>query len=296
MSRKLLFIINPKSGKKLGPSLPQLIKKGLQGKFEFEIWFWNKVDDFEEIPSKLESGNYSDVVAVGGDGTVNMVAKAIVGSGMALGILPAGSGNGLARSLMLPMNPIKALDCIVNGKTQVIDSGTVNGKAFFCTSGLGFDAHVGHLFAESVKRGLSSYVKIIWNEFRSYQAMTYKLRFNGNELERKAFLITVANAGQYGNNFYIAPKAKLQDGLFHVVLLQRFKFFQVFSLLFWILIRRAHRSKLIETFTCDQLLVERPKKDVIHFDGEPALAETILEFSCVPSSLKAIVGPNFKAV
>ncbi|MDP3557486.1 MAG: YegS/Rv2252/BmrU family lipid kinase [Bacteroidota bacterium] len=294
MEKKLLFIINPKAGKKLGPTLLPLIEKKIKAKINYDVSIWENVDDFNNITQKLFSENYTHAIAVGGDGTVNMVAKTILSKDITLGIIPAGSGNGLARSLGLPMNTERALDEIIENKTEIIDSGQVNGNSFFCTSGVGFDAHIGHLFATSKKRGLKSYVKIIWNEFFSYKTKTYTLKYNNQEVVREAFLITVANAGQYGNDFYIAPGAKMNDGLFHVVILKPFKLYEVVSLLIKILRRKADKSKLIETFTCNELIIERSEKDFIHFDGEPLMSEKSVVFKCKPNSMKVVVGNRFK--
>jgi len=295
MARKLLFIINPKAGKKLGPSLLPKIEQKLKGKMEYDISLWKDITEFNLIKEKLFNGSYTHAIAIGGDGTVNIVAKTILGTNITLGIIPAGSGNGLARSLGLPMDTEKALDAIIEGRVQIIDSGEINGIPFFCTSGVGFDAHIGHLFATSVKRGLKSYIKIIWKEFFSYEPKTYKIYYNGNTIERKAFLITVGNAGQYGNNFYIAPGALMNDGLFHVSVLRPFKFYQVFGLLFKIFRHKADESKLIEAFSCKELTIERREKDVLHFDGEPAMSDEKVFFKCKPASLSAIVGEKFKA-
>lgn len=294
MSRKLLFIVNPKAGKKLGPTLLPLIEQKLRGKVDYEVSIWQNVGEFNLIAEKLFSESYTDAIAVGGDGTVNMVAKTIVGKDLSLGIIPMGSGNGLARSLGLPMNTAKALDAIIEGKTHYVDSGTVNEIPFFCTSGVGFDAHIGNLFATSTKRGLKSYVKIIWNEFASYKPKKYTLKYNNTVVERDAFLITVGNAGQYGNDFYIAPGAKMNDGMFHISVMKPFKVRQVFGLVIKIMRRKADESKLIEAFACKELTIIRSEKDVIHFDGEPAMADKEVTFKINPLSLKAIVGNKFK--
>lgn len=273
--------------------LPKIEAK-LEGKLDYEIALWKNIDDYGDIASKLLNEGFTDAIAVGGDGTVNIVAKTVRYTNLCLGIVPAGSGNGLARSLGYPMDTDKALDVIVKGRRTTIDSGEINGHPFFCTAGVGFDAHIGHLFATSIKRGLQSYVKIIWREFFSYQPQLYKISVNGQVMERKAFLITVGNAGQYGNDFYIAPGALMNDGLFHVSVLKPFRFISVFGLVLRILRRKADTSRLIETFACSALTIEREKPDVIHFDGEPAMSEASVQFLCKPSSLSAITGDTFR--
>src|SRR5690606_37071885 len=138
------------------------------------------------------------------------------------------------------------------GKTAIIDGGTVNNRFFFCTSGIGFDAHIGKLFASSEKRGLQSYVKITMQELLRYRAKNYTLKFDDKTIQRKAFLITVANAGQYGNDFYIAPEADLQDGKFHIAILKPFNIINVFGILAKILRRKAHLSRNIETYSTNK--------------------------------------------
>ncbi|MGZ3899806.1 MAG: diacylglycerol/lipid kinase family protein, partial [Bacteroidia bacterium] len=249
---------------------------------------------FEEITTALKTGGYTDAVAVGGDGTVNQVAKNILGTGITLGIIPTGSGNGLARSLGLSMDVETVIKQIAEGKNAVIDSGIVNGVPFFCTSGVGFDAHIGNLFATSEKRGLKSYIKIILREIFKYRAKNYVLKFNDTEIQRKAFLITVANAGQYGNDFYIAPQADMQDGKFHISVLRPFNPLHSVGLMAKVLSKNAHKSSLIETFTTNKICITRENKDTVHFDGEPALEKEEVVFECLPGSLKVIIGDKFK--
>ena len=294
MPRKLLFIVNPNAGKKISEKVIQTIRKELPVDIYYQIVVWKDKDHFEEITSLLKTQGYTDAIAVGGDGTVNQVAKTILNTNIALGIVPIGSGNGLARSLGISMDIELAIKQIVLGLNSRIDCGIVNGTPFFCSSGIGFDAHIGHLFATSQKRGLQSYVKITISELFKYRAKEYILHFNGQEIKRKAFLITVANAGQYGNDFYIAPEAKISDGLFHVVILKPFSVLKVFGILIKILRRRAHLSSSIETYTTDRLTITRKGFDTIHFDGEPKEETDEVVFENKPSFLSVIVGENFK--
>lgn len=293
MPRKILFIVNPNAGKRISDKIIETIRKEIPENVYYQIAIWKDKDHFEEITSLLKTEGYTDAVAVGGDGTVNHVAKTILGTTIRLGIVPIGSGNGLARSLGLSVNIEKVIRQIVTGKTTTIDSGTVNNRPFFCTSGIGFDAHIGNLFATSVKRGLQSYVKITIAELFKYRAKNYTLLLNDQVIKRKAFLITVANAGQYGNDFYIAPLASMQDGKFHVVILKPFNAFHLPALMTKILRRKAHLSTRIETYTTDKLTIVRDDRDTIHFDGEPAFEEKEVVFENRPGSLKVLVGDSF---
>jgi len=295
MPRKILFIVNPNAGKKISDQIINTIRSTFPQNIYYQVAVWKDKNNFDEITSLLKTEGYTDAVAVGGDGTVNQVAKSILGTNIALGIVPIGSGNGLARSLGLSVNIEEAVAQIAKGRTATIDHGTVNKTPFFCTSGIGFDAHIGNLFATSVKRGLQSYVKITIAELFRYRAKTYTLSFNNQEIRRKAFLITVANAGQYGNDFYIAPQANMQDGKFHVVVLKPFNPVTVVGIMTQILRRKAHLSSSIETYVTDRITITRDGKDTIHFDGEPAMEGNSVVFENNPSSLRVIVGDGFKA-
>lgn len=296
MPRKLLFIVNPNAGKKISDQLIDTIRKEFPKNIYYQIVVWKDRDHFKEVLDILHSRDYTDAIAVGGDGTVNQVAKSIVNTNISLGIVPAGSGNGLARTLGLSMNVEEVIKQIATGKTAKIDFGTVNDIPFFCTSGVGFDAHIGNLFATSTKRGLQSYVKITLRELIHYKSKDYILKFNNKEIKRKAYLITVANAGQYGNDFYIAPQAKLTDGKFHVVILKPFNFFTVFGILIKVLKGKANESRFIETYTTDNLVIERVGKDAIHFDGEPEFKGETLAYNCNPLGLNVIIGNNGKVI
>lgn len=294
MSRKLLFIVNPNAGKKISERIIDTIKKEFPKDIYYQIVVWRDKDHFLEVLDILNSRDYTDAIAVGGDGTVNQVAKSIIGTNIRLGIVPAGSGNGLARSLGLSMKVEEVIKQIAEGNSVKIDYGVVNNIPFFCTSGTGFDAHIGHLFATSEKRGLKSYVKITIREIMRYRAKEYSIEINGQVLKRKAFLITVANAGQYGNDFYIAPQANMRDGKFHIVILKPFNPLSVFTIFSKILNKKANESGYIETMVADSLTITRDAADTIHFDGEPSMQEKQLQYQCVAAGLNVIIGKKFK--
>lgn len=293
MNRNVLFVVNPNAGKKISEKIIRSIEQYFPAEINYLIIVWKDRNHFTEILRAIRNDGYTDVVAVGGDGTVNQIAKSIAGTSIRLGIVPVGSGNGLARSLGLSMNIETAIQQIAEGKSIAIDYGTVNGTPFFCTSGVGFDAHIGHLFATSAKRGLKNYVRISLSEYRRYKAKEYTIRINGETLRRKAFLITIANAGQYGNDFYIAPQASMQDGLFHVVILQPVNVFSAIGLMAKTLRKKAHTSALVETFTAAELTIEREQEDTIHFDGEPAVEPALVNYKLIPQSLQAIIGDKW---
>jgi YegS/Rv2252/BmrU family lipid kinase len=217
-----------------------------------------------------------------------MVASLLVHTKIALGILPLGSGNGLARSNGIPMDLMKALDVIVKGKTELIDSGTINTHPFFCTAGIGFDALIAHKFAESTKRGFITYFKTSVREFFKYKPLTYSINVDGNLVKTIAFLITVANAGQWGNDVYIAPAAKLNDGLFHVSILKPFPLitFPFFGVKLFS--KRADTFKYLESMIGKKIEIEFDHQLPAHYDGEPLVANGKISIEMFPFSLRII--------
>lgn len=285
---KVLFVINPKAGikKKINPVA--FIQRNFDSRVLYEIVVWEHKDDFGSIKKLLESNEYKIAVAVGGDGTVNKVAASIVHTSVALAILPMGSGNGLARSLGIPMNLKKALNLIANPMYAKIDSGIINGEYFFCTAGVGFDAHVGMRFAQSTRRGLASYIKIILNDFFTYRPQYYEVNIDGDKLSVTAFLITIANSGQYGNDFYIAPQALMNDGLFTLSILKPFSHYRLPFLLQKILRKKADTSSLIDYYSGKQITVTSENPAPFHFDGEPGSIASTFNISIAPLSLNVV--------
>lgn len=292
--RNYLFVVNPNAGKKAGRHIMQLITTQLPRPIPHQIVIWENKNDFSSIEQVIKNGNHSHVIAVGGDGTVNKVAACIVGSTKILGILPSGSGNGLARSMGISMDPAKAILEMALAKTVKIDVGKVNGQHFFCTSGVGFDARIGTLFAASKRRGLLSYIGITTKELFGYRAQEYELEIDSMTLKRKAFLITVANAGQYGNDFYIAPLAKLSDGQLNIAIFKPFHPFAVLGILRKFMKKQAHLSKYIESHRSSEIRIRRASNDSIHFDGEPKTEAAELHFTIEPSALNIITGKKYK--
>jgi YegS/Rv2252/BmrU family lipid kinase len=291
---KWLFVINPNAGRKRGVDLERLISEQADARLSHDIVVWEKADDFSPVTAAIESGKYSHVVAAGGDGTVNRVGSALSGKNLVLGILPAGSGNGLARTLGLHMDPGKALGELRQRNTAIIDAASINGHTFFCTAGVGFDAHIGALFAKSEKRGLRAYVQIVVRELLGYKAREYEVTVDGSSLIEPAFLITAANAGQYGNDFYIAPGASIQDGKLQLVILKPFSIASAPMLLFRILSRKTHLSRSVLTYAGSAMTIRRRDPGVVHFDGEPFYEGRIIEIRVIPSALTVLTGPRFK--
>lgn len=293
MNRKILFVINPNAGKKNPDVIIKTIHQYFPPDVYYQITVWKDKNNFDVVARLMLNNGFTHAVAVGGDGTVNQVAKTILGSEITLGIIPVGSGNGLARTLGIHMNTREALLDIYRGDNIKMDYGVVNEIPFFCTSGVGFDAHIGSLFASAKKRGLSTYIKMIGREMINYKSRNYKITINNEIFERRAYLITIANAGQYGNDFYIAPQADITDGFFHIAIIKPLKIYKIPGVLLNILRRRAHLSTSIETFKSPACTIEYTEENVIHVDGEPRLEQKTINYKNVPGALSVVVGSKF---
>jgi len=289
MEDQIVFIINPVSGKGKRKNLPELINKTFNSEKECKIVYTNFSGEASQIVKKYFNKGYRKFVAVGGDGTVNEVASAIVDTDAVLGIIPSGSGNGLARHLKIPLKVQKALDLIKEGNQIKIDYGKINDHKFFCTTGVGFDAHIGDVFSKMKGRGFRNYIKATITEFRKYQSKRYEISMNGSTIMRDAFLITFANASQYGNNAHIAPRANIQDGKLEVSIMRSFPLITAPGIGARLFLKNIDKSIYMETYQCASILVKRASSDVIHFDGEPAEMGEILNIKVVPDGLNVFV-------
>lgn len=290
--RKIAFIVNPISGTKSKARVVSYIRTHPVLRNDYlQLYKTKCAGDATVAAKRFAEEGYDIVAAIGGDGTVNEVAKGLVNTSTVLGIIPMGSGNGLARDLGLPMNYEKAVNILASGRVITIDGGMVNDQHFFCTSGVGYDALVGSCFANTKHRGLVAYAKIAFEKFFRYKPQNYRILINGKELKTKAFLITVANASQWGNNVRIAPEADMNDGLFDVVIVSPFPLHATPSLGLRVFRRAIHHSHYVQVIKADNVTIEREEEGFIHFDGEPGLSGKILKFSMLANALKVIV-PN----
>lgn len=292
MKKKAVFILNPISGTSNKTGIPQLIDTVLdKEKFDYELRETEHAGHAAEIAAEARDRHIDIVVAVGGDGTVNEVARSIVHSDTALGILPCGSGNGLARHLLLPMNLKKSLEIINACEIHQLDYGVINDYPFFCTCGMGFDAFVSMKFAESGKRGPITYAENILKEGLKYQPETYTLEDETGTQQYKAFLISCANASQYGNNAYIAPQASMSDGLIDVIIMEPFDVIEAPQVSFDMFNKTLDKNSKIKTFRCKKLHIKRSKPGVIHYDGDPVMTGDEIDIHLEEKGINVIVNP-----
>jgi diacylglycerol kinase (ATP) len=295
LERKALFIINPISGGKKKDDVPELIKKYLDAaKFEAVIVYSDGPAHARQI-AKEAVNKFDLIVAVGGDGTVNEVASAIVGTDTMLGIVPYGSGNGLARFLGISMNAPKAIRALNTSRVEVIDSAKVNGRPFFNMAGMGFDAHISEVFAKRRKRGFFTYLVSSIQEFNKYKPETYHIEVDGTSYEREAFMLSFANSSQYGNNAHISPHASVQDGLLDICIIKEFPFWRLLEMGVRMLTKRTDSTKYLEIIRGKHIHIKRRGPGPVHLDGEPQITGAQTEIELVPNSLKVIVGDYRKS-
>jgi diacylglycerol kinase (ATP) len=286
----ILFIINPISGGKNKSKLPLLIDKLLDmSKFIPSYSFTEYAGHAAELAEEAANRNFDVIVAVGGDGTINEVASKVHEHKKVLGIIPFGSGNGLARFLKIPLKPANAIQVINSLNVISIDTGLFNGKGFFNMAGMGFDAYISSVFAEDKSRGLTGYLKLGLKEVLSYKAQTYDLVIDGKEYTFKAFLISIANSSQYGNNAHIAPAASVTDGLFDICIVKEFSIMKLPVLAYEMLTARTDRSKFVEIIKGREVTIRRLEEGAIHIDGEPLFMGRDIKISIVPLSLSVII-------
>ena len=288
--KKISFIINPKSGTQSKEQILHLLDEKLdKTKYAQEVIYTEYAGHAVEIAAQKAKENVNAVVAIGGDGTINEIARSLVHTKTALGIIPCGSGNGLARHLQISMEPKKAIEIINEGIIDVIDYGKINEVPFFCTCGVGFDAFVSLKFAKAGRRGPLTYLEKTLLESLKYQPETYELETEDGTLKYKAFLIACGNASQYGNNAYIAPQAMLTDGLLDVTILEPFTVLDVPSLSFQLFNKTIDQNSRIKTFRCQTLRIHRTKPGVVHFDGDPMMMGENIDVKVIKEGLQVII-------
>ncbi len=289
------FIVNPHSGTHGKDEIPRIIAKSLDlDRFEYEIRFTDYVGHAAEMARQYADSNVDIVVAVGGDGTVNEVARSIVHTQTALGIVPCGSGNGLARHLGIPLDIRKSIAIINKCNIEALDYGIINSLPFFCTCGMGFDAFISQKFAEAGKRGPITYVENILREGLKYKPEVYEIEDDTKSTKYKAFLITCANASQYGNNAYIAPKASMSDGLMDVTIMEPFTAFDAPQISIDMFNKTLDKNSKIKTFKAKRIHIHRSQPGAIHYDGDPMMTGTDIDVRIEERGIRIITNPDLK--
>jgi YegS/Rv2252/BmrU family lipid kinase len=285
---KALFVVNRRSGIRRRRDISAIITETFSK--EHEVAECEAKGDLDALIERAVREKFEVVYAVGGDGTVHEVAKRLIGTPMALGILPTGSGNGFARHLGLPLDVRDSLRA--SQRITTIDTATVNSIPFVGTMGVGFDAWVAEQFAGSAVRGLRTYLRLATSGLFGYVVEEYEMEIDGQRSRKRALLIAIANASQYGNNARIAPLASLQDGMLDVVLVERASPIAAARLFNGTI----HRARGVTVQRGQKIRIERPNAGPVHLDGEPVTLPASLTIEVVPQSLRVLVPEIARAI
>lgn len=284
--KKALLIVNPISGTRSKRGIGKFVSDKLANfDIETEVFRTQKKGDAFLKAKEAAQNGVDMVITAGGDGTVNEAANGIAFSETTLGILPFGSGNGLARTIGIPLDTYEALKIISLGNKLKIDRGMANDIPFYCTFGMGFDANVSEKFSTMKKRGKISYIRSAIREYLNYRSQPYAISINDKIVTEKALLIAVCNASQYGNNAYISPKAKLTDGLLDITLVHSDNPLSTMVMAVDLMTGMIDKNRSIETFQTPLATIARIEEGPVHIDGEPFHMGKKIDIRCESESL-----------
>ena len=285
--------MNPISGTSDKKDIPYLIEELLdKEQFDYSIRETEYAGHAYEIAKESKEQGIDIVVAAGGDGTVNEIGRALVHSNTALGIIPTGSGNGLARHLLIPMKIKGAIQVLNDCEITDLDYGIINEHPFFCTCGVGFDAFISEKFAEAGKRGPITYLENILKEGLKYEPETYEIEAENGTIKKKAFLISCANASQYGNNAYIAPQASMSDGMIDVIIMEPFDALEASQISIEMFNKTLDKNNKIKTFRSKEIKIYRKAPGVIHYDGDPIDTGKEIVVTLKEKGIKILTNPK----
>lgn len=288
--RKIVFVYNPVSGAhRLIPVIPIIERFINRNLYDFSIVSTQYAGHGTELARQFAALNYDAVFAVGGDGTVNEIGCGLIGTDTALGIIPCGSGNGLARHLGISLDPFKAVKWLDKSVFRKIDYGMIENHPFFCTCGVGFDAKVTDVFSKAGSRGVLTYLESIMKEIATYRNETYKIAINNSSETFEAFFVTCANADQWGNNAFIAPSASLQDGFLDVIAVPPFTVVDAPVLAFQLFNKLIDKNPYVYHRKCRELTITRSAEGPAHYDGEPISLGREIHVELIPEGLKVLI-------
>lgn len=290
MQRKIVYLINPISGTREKKSLQKIICKATEEeKLPYEIIHTNAGGDYEFLKEKISKEKITDVVICGGDGTISSIGGALIGVDVNTGIIPMGSGNGLALCAGISKNTRKALEIVFKGTTTYIDGFYINNRFSCMLTGIGLDAAVAHEFAKQKKRGLKTYVKLSAKHFFSAKPYLFRISNAKNNIVTDAYFISIANSNQFGNNFKIAPHAVLSDGLLDIVIVKKMsKLWLLLSVLYQVTGFNKRKKDIIQ-FKTKELTIINHSLAPLHIDGDPMDTASIFNIKVVPKAIKLIV-------
>ncbi len=286
---KIFFIINPVSGYNKKEDIPNLIENNLDlARFEYDFAYTESKGHATELAEKAKALGYDIVVACGGDGTVNEVAKSLVNTDIKLGIIPSGSGNGFAMHIGMGRNTRKAIQKLNSCLPRRIDSCTVNDTFFLNLAGVGFDALIAYKAENDTKRGLQMYLSMISKEIATFKAENFRVEVDKELIEGPFTTIAVANSAMYGYNFTVAPLAELSDGLLDIVFVKEASVLRTIGASWRMLNKSLYKSPLVDIKKSKEVKISTNKPYFFHIDGESYKFESELHFKINPQSISVL--------
>lgn len=286
---KALFIVNKKAGIGYQSEVEREITAScVKNNVEFTVEFTAGPGHAIELAQSAQAKGFRQVIAVGGDGTSNEVAQGLIHTGMSMGIIPRGSGNGLARHLGIALKTSDAIDQLFKSKPLSIDTFRVNGKLSLNVSGIGFDGHITNLFGVRSTRGLIGYIILTVQEFLKFREFEVDILILGKTLKRDAFIIAIANSSQYGNNAQIAPTASVCDGLLQVNIVKKIPLFRI-DFVYSFFTGNLGKSSFCEIMETQSLQLKTTKPIAYHVDGEPCGLNDTFLIEIIPAALHILV-------
>lgn len=287
--KKVLFIINPRSGVDRVKALKKDIEESLDHHlFSYEIVYTEYARHGIELAKIGVDKGFDLIVAVGGDGSVNDVINGLYGTDGILGIIPKGSGNGLARSLGIPLKTSAAIALLNGWNIRSIDIGEADGHLFASNAGVGFDTIVTEKFSKSKRRGLIAYLSVILKNVWKYPVKNWQLVVDGKQEDCTAFMLTIANAVQLGYGFQIAPKAKLEDGLFDLVSVRKFPKALASTIALRAFTGRIGNSPYVNIRQAKEIMISHPDLKLLQIDGEAIACSSRIVIRMMPEKLSVI--------
>jgi len=289
--KKLLFLINPISGGRRKDDINKIINENIKHDlFNVEIITTDYEGHARELSHKAVKNGIDIIVAVGGDGTINEVASQMINTKCIFGIIPQGSGNGLARHLGIPRSIKKSISLLNTQKITQIDTARVNEHPFISIAGIGFDAKVANLFSNSKKRGFINYLRLITENYFKYKPKKYRLLIDSKiKVNTRALFISFANSNQFGYNTSISPHAKLNDGKLDVCVVQKPNIFEMPIIINLLLLKKIHLSPHVNIIPAKNIEVTQSKNRVVNIDGEAVKLGNKLNIEVNPLSLNIII-------
>jgi len=285
---KVYFIVNKFSGTGFNPEMEALVAAACRDhKATHVLEYTQGPAHATALASAALASGFERIVAVGGDGTVNEVAQALVNSPAHMGIIPKGSGNGLARHLGIPVRFNDALRYLFTSKVIPMDTFRMNNKLSLNVSGIGFDGYIADLFGNDKQRGFQGYTKHVLNRFVQFQEFDASIDYGETSLDRKAFVIAIANSSQYGNNAMIAPGASVCDQLLNVSILRKVPAYRL-DFIYSFFSGTIDQSAYCETLQIRNAVIRLKEPMSYHIDGEPAGKADHFTIEIMPSSLNVL--------